>query len=182
METEYFHFYFELLLACYHLYYQKEQLLKIKFFLKLKCKYPDLFKRKFYPLSNLFINNLLKDNKKFSGCFSKDRIILLDNNKSLIYNTNNSDKKYGHWCSITRRNNIIYIFDSFGIGEMPSEIYKIYINFKIITNIYQIQHITSILCGLYSILFILYDVKNENDFINFFTSFNKNDFLKNKLI
>ena len=151
-------------------------------FFEVKSKYPDLCKKTNYPLSNLFINNLLKDNKFFKRCFSKDRIILLDNSKSLIYNTNNSDKRSGHWCSITRRDNTIYVLDSFGIGEIPLEIYRIYKNFKIITNIYQIQNIKSILCGLYSILFILYDVKNKNDFINFFTLFNKSNFLKNELI
>ena len=155
--------------------------IKIIFF-EVKTKYPDLFKRKFYPLSNIFINNLLKDNKNFSGCFSKDKIILLDNNKSLIYNLQNSNQNGSHWCSITRRNNKIFIFDSFGIGEIPSNIYKIYKDFKIITNIYQIQHISSILCGLYSILFILYDIKNKNDFINFLTLFNKSNFLKNELM
>ena len=100
----------------------------------------------------------------------------------MIYNLQNSDQNGSHWCSITRRNNTIFIFDSFGIGEIPLEIYKIYKDFKIITNIYQIQHISSILCGLYSILFILYDVKNKNDFINFLTLFNKSNFLKNELI
>ena len=145
-------------------------------FFEVKSKYPDLFKRKNYPLSNLFINDLLKDNKFFEGCFSKDRIILLDNNKSLIYNLQNSYEKGSHWCSITRKNNSIFMFDSFGIGEIPSEIYKIYKTFKIITNIYQIQDISSILCGLYSILFILYDVKNKNDFIDFLTLFNKSNF------
>ena len=155
--------------------------IKIIFF-EVKTKYPDLFKRKFYPLSNLFINDLLKDNKFFEGCFSKDKIILLDNNKSLIYNLQNSDEKGSHWCCIKRRNNTIFIFDSFGIGEIPSEIYKIYKDFKVITNIYQIQHISSILCGLYSILFILYDIKNKSDFINFLTLFNKSNFLKNELI
>ena len=100
----------------------------------------------------------------------------------MIYNTNNSDKKSGHWCSITRRNNTIYVFDSFGIGEIIPEIYKIYKKFRIITNIYRIQDITSILCGLFSVLFILYDVKNKNDFISFLTLFHKNDFIKNELI
>ena len=109
-------------------------------------------------------------------------MILLNNNKSLIYNLQNSNQRGSHWCSIIRRNNTIYVFNSFGIGEIPPIIYKIYKNFKIITNIYQIQHITSILCGLYSILFILYDIKNKNDYINFLTLFNKNDFLKNELI
>ena len=148
----------------------------------MKTKYPDLFKKINYPLSNIFINDLLKDNKNFPGCFSKDRIILLDNNKSLIYNLQNYNEKGSHWCSVTRRNNTIFIFDCYGIGECPSEIYKIYKNFKIITNIYQIQHNTSILCGLYSILFILYDVKNKNDLIIFLTLFNKSNFLKNELI
>ena len=49
-------------------------------FFEVKSKYPELFKKKNYPLSNIFINNLLKDNKYFEGCFSKDRIIVLDNN------------------------------------------------------------------------------------------------------
>ena len=100
----------------------------------------------------------------------------------MIYNTNNSNKKSGHWCSITRRNNTIYVFDSFGIGEIPLEIYNIYKNYEIVTNIYRIQDITSILCGLFSVLFILYDVKNKNDFISFLTLFHKNDFIKNELI
>ena len=107
---------------------------------------------------------------------------MINNNKSLIYNLQNHNEKGSHWCCIKRKNNTIFIFDSFGIGEIPSEIYKIYKKFKIITNIYQIQHISSILCGFYSILFILYDVKNKNDFINFLTLFNKSNFLKNELI
>ena len=100
----------------------------------------------------------------------------------MIYNLQNSNQNGSHWCSITRKNNLIFVFDSFGVGEIPSEIYKIYKKFKIITNVYQIQDISSILCGLYSILFILYDVKNKNDFINFLTLFNKLNFLKNELI
>ena len=53
-------------------------------------------------------------------------------------------------------NNNIYIFDSFGIGHIPKNIYDIYKNFDIITNIYRIQDINSNLCGLfcYIILFI----------------------------
>ena len=100
----------------------------------------------------------------------------------MIYNLQNNNENGSHWCSITRRNNTIYVFDSFGIGEIIPEIYNIYKKFRIITNIYQIQDITSILCGLFSVLFILYDVKNKNDFISFFILFHKNDFIKNELI
>ena len=35
---------------------------------------------------------------------------------------------------------------------------------------------------MFSVLFILYDVKNKNDFISFLTLFHKNDFIKNELI
>ena len=100
----------------------------------------------------------------------------------MIYNLQNSHQKGSHWCSITRRNNTIYVLDSFGMAEIPHEIYNIFKNYKIVTNIYRIQDITSILCGLFSVLFILYNVNNKNDFISFLTLFHKNDFLKNELI
>ena len=112
-----------------------EILRKIIFF-EVKSKYTDLFKRKNYPLSNFLINNLLKDNKNFEGCFSEDKIILLETNKSLICDLQNSNQNGSQWCSTTRKNNTIFIFDSFGIEEIPSEIYKIYKKFKTITNIY----------------------------------------------
>ena len=114
------------------------EFLEIEIFFEVKSKYPSLFERKNDPLSNIFINNLLKNVEQFSGVFSKDKIILLDNNKSLIYNLQISSKGGSHWCSITRRNNTIYVFDSFGIGEIIFEIYKIYKGYDIITNIYRI--------------------------------------------
>ena len=43
-------------------------------FFEVKNKYPSLFERKNYPLSNIFISNLLKNEKCFSGIFSKDQI------------------------------------------------------------------------------------------------------------
>ena len=49
---------------------------------------------------------------------------------------------------------------------------------KIITNIYRIQDINSNLCGMFCVLFILYDIKNKNDFIKFLTLFDSTDFLK----
>ena len=106
----------------------------------------------------------------------------MKNNKSLIYNTNNSDKISGHWCSLSRTNNNIFIFDSFGIGYIPNNIYKIYKNFNIITNIYRIQDINSNLCGLFSILFCLYKVNTKNRFIEFLNMFNVNEYIKNELV
>ena len=58
-------------------------------------------------------------------------------------------------------------------------IYETYKNFKIVTNIYQIQDILSISCRFFSIAFILYDIKNNNDYINFLTLFQKCNILEN---
>ena len=65
---------------------------------------------------------------------------------------------------------------------MPKNIYKIYRNYNIITNIYRIQDINNNLCGLYSVLFCLYKVDSKNKFRSFLNLFNSNDFIKNELI
>ena len=65
-------------------------------FFETKLKYAELFKRRNYPLSNISINNLLKDYKNFIGCFSKDQIQLIENNKSIIMNLQNSNQSGSH--------------------------------------------------------------------------------------
>ena len=66
-------------------------------FEEIKNKYPKLFEEKYYPLSNIFINDLLKNEKYFIGCYSKDNIPLIRNNESIITNTQNSySNKIGH--------------------------------------------------------------------------------------
>ena len=155
---------------------------KIIFFERIKNKYPELFNKKNYPLSNIFINNLFKNDKSYLSTFSKDEIPLIENNRYLIFNLQNSNEPGSHWCSLTRKNNNIYIFDSFGIGYIPKDIYVIYKKFNIITNIYRIQDINSNLCGLFSILFCLYKVDSKNKFIEFLNMFNVNDFIKNELV
>ena len=109
---------------------------KNRIFFEVKTKYLKLLERKKYPLSNIFINNLLKNFKYFEGCYSKDQIPLIENNKSIIFNLQNSDQKGSHWVALSRKNNDILIFDSFGIGDIPNKLYKIHKNYNIITNIF----------------------------------------------
>ena len=116
------------------------------------------------------------------GCFSKDQIKLIENNKSMIINLQVSNQSGSHWITLKRVNNTIFVFDSLGIGYIPVGIFKVFKNLKIITNIYRIQDISSNLCGMFCVLFILYDMKSKNNFINFLTLSNSNDFLKNELI
>ena len=127
-------------------------------------------------MSNIFINNLLENYKNFIGCYSNEQISSIEKNKGIIINLNNSYEAGSHWIALKRVNNNIFVFDSFGIGLLSVEFFKVYKNFKIVTSIYRIQDISSNLCGLFSVLFILYNVKNKNDFINFLTLFNSNDF------
>ena len=57
---------------------------KNDFFEQIKNKYPSLFKKINYPISNIFINNLLKDEESYLDTFSKDEIPLIENKKSHI--------------------------------------------------------------------------------------------------
>ena len=59
------------------------------------------------------------------------------------------------------KNDDIFVFDSFGIGDIPNKLYKIYKNYNIITNIHRIQDINSNLCGLFCVLFCLYKVDSK---------------------
>ena len=154
---------------------------KNNFFEQIRNTYPELFKKSNYPLSNIFINNLSKDEKSYLNTFSKDEIPLIENNKSLIFNLQNSNQSGSHWKALSINNKNVFIFDSFGIGHIPKNIYEIYKNF-IITNIYRIQHINSNLCGLFCVLFCLYNVNSKNKFIEFLNMFNVNDYIKNELV
>ena len=139
--------------------------------------------KKNYPLSNIVINNLLKDEKYFIGCYSKDNIPLIKNNESIIINTQNSySNKVGHWIALTRNNKNIFVFDSFGFSYIPKEINNIYKDFKIIINIFRIQDVSSQKYGMFCVLFVLYKINSKNKFIQFLTKSDKNDFLKNDVI
>ena len=152
------------------------------FFEQIRNKYPSLFKKSNYPLSNIFINNLLKNEESYLSTFSKDELTLIENNKTFIFNLQNSNQTGSHWISLSRKDNNIFIFDSFGVGHIPKNIYEIYKNFNIITNIYRIQHINSNLCGLFCVLFCLYKVNSKNKFIEFLNLFHVNDYIKNELV
>ena len=48
----------------------------------------------------------------------------------MIINLQNSNQPGSHWIALKRVNNTIFVFDSFGIGDIPVGIFKLYKNYK----------------------------------------------------
>ena len=92
-----------------------------------------------YPISNFKIYEILKNNKKYIGTFSKNNVPILKNNQSTIVNLANSYDKGSHWIGMKLVDKKLFYFDSYGIPHIPDIIRKKYPNSKIITNIYRIQ-------------------------------------------
>ena len=134
-----------------------------------------------YPMSNLKIDEILKNNVNYIGTFSKDNVPILENNQSTIVNLQKSDLQGSHWISYCKRNDKIFYFDSYAVSFIPDIIKNQYPNNKFICNIYRIQSIDCNQCGQFCILFVKSNVKNENDYNNFLLQFEKNNFLKNDI-
>ena len=121
------------------------EFLKIEIFFEVKTKYSSLFERKNYPLSNIFINNLLKNFKHFDKCYSKDQIPLIENNKSLIFNLEKSHQSGSHWSALSIKmmmfscliHLVLVIFQIIYIKFIKIiMLLQIYIEFKILIQIY----------------------------------------------
>ena len=145
---------------------------KDNFFEKLNNK--DL-----YPISNFKINEILKDDKNYTGTFSKDNVPILKNNQSSVVNLADSNESGSHWTAMKFIDNKLFYFDSYGIPFIPDIIKKQYK--KIITNIYRIQSNNSNECGKFCIMFIKANIQNESDYIKFLLQFHKNNFQKNDI-
>ena len=96
-----------------------------------------------YPMSNLKIDKILKNNENYIGTYSKDNVPILKNNQSTIINLQDSDKKGSHWVSYKKIGNKIFYFDSYGVAFINDIIKNQYPNHKFICNIYRIQSMGS---------------------------------------
>ena len=127
-------------------------------------------------MSNLKIDEILKNNVNYIGTFSKDNVPILKNNQSTIINLQDSDKKGSYWVSYKKISNKILYFDSYGVAFIPDIIKNQYLNYKFICNIYRIQSIDSNQFGRFSILFVKSYIKNNNHYNNFLLQFEKKNF------
>ena len=124
-------------------------------------------------MSNLRTDEILKLDKNYIGTYSKDNCPVLKNNQSTIINLQDSDKNGSHWVSYKKIGNKIYYFDSYAVPFVNNIIKNQYPNHKFICNIYRIQSMDSNQCGRFCILFLKSNVKNENDYNNFYYNLKK---------
>ncbi len=102
----------------------------------------------------------MKDEPNFIGVYSHDTLPLIKHpkaNTSLIINYNNQDEPGSHWVACYGKE----FYDSFGVvpsSTIQNWLRKTYHLDKgdIVYPSHQQQHITSVLCGYYCILFIKY--------------------------
>ena len=134
-----------------------------------------------YPISNLKIDEILKNNENYIRTYSKDNVPILKNNRSTIINLQDSNQIGSHWVSYKKIGKKIFSFNSYGVAFINDIIKNQYSKHKFICNIYRVQSIDSNQCGRFCILFFKSNIKNENDYNNFLLQFEKNNFLKNDI-
>jgi hypothetical protein len=143
-------------------------------------------------LTNIQIDEMLKNIKNYYGCFSKDEIrTKLKEGFYVINLQNRNDGDGTHWCILYITNHYQLWFDSYGF-ICPENIDKL-CN-KLVFSEKMVQSLDSSSCGYYVILFILnmnqYNINDRNlinkynDFINLFSKDTKLNerILKNELI
>lgn len=126
-------------------------------------------------LTNLDIEQLVKGNQHFLGCFSRDTIPKLEYKKrwSMIVNLNKSTQPGSHWVALYNNPNHKhqYYFDSFG-APPPIEIERLKLFKPIAYNVSQIQDLNSSACGYYCIAFIEW-LDDDKPYINFIYKFDQ---------
>ena len=128
------------------------------------------------------IENYLKDQKGFLGCFASDDLPSFPKKlpASLIINTHKKNQPGEHWLAIVLTKNKCFYFDSFGVPIMEETIVS-YLQQKyqkVTINNECIQHFNSTSCGLFCVAFIKH-VKSKPSFETFISKFNLFDLLQN---
>ena len=135
--------------------------------------------------SSIKIENYLKDQKGFLGCFACNDLPPFPKKfpVSMIINTDKKNQAGEHWLGLILTKSKCLYFDSFGVPIMEDIIisylqqkYK-----KVIINNECIQHTFSTSCGLFCIAFIKY-VKTKSNFETFISRFNLHNVLDNDKI
>ena len=133
--------------------------------------------------SNIEIEEKLKDQKQFLGCFPVDKIPNLRKNESIIINSDEHNEEGTHWMGLKiTSKNVCLFFDSFGEPPNINIINSLSKKFrKLVYNSTQIQSVFSSKCGEFSMQFICM-VKDRKSFYYFISKFDHTNLLANDII
>ena len=104
-----------------------------------------------HPLTNFEIQKYFKNESKFNGVYSRDKLPNKIKDGAYVINLDEYSDVGTHWVTLYLLNNDVTYFDSFGIEHIPKEIIKLINNKNIKTNIFRIQAYDSIMCGYFCI-------------------------------
>lgn len=107
-------------------------------------------------VSNVYIDDFLKEFKNYKGTFSSDNIPILYNNESVICNFSKVDEEGTHFILLFNKKDTLYYFDSLKSGYIPTDIKEYFENYNNVVDISKrIQSYFSKMCGYYCILAFL---------------------------
>ena len=131
-----------------------------------------------YSLTNFEIQNYYKNEPRFNGVFSRNKLAIKIKDGAYVINLDEYADVATHWIALScNRNEIVYL-DSFGVEHVPEEIEEFIVNKNIIANIFRVQANDSVLCGYFCIGFI--DFMPAGKKLTDYTSlFSPHDFKKN---
>ena len=116
---------------------------------------------------------------RFNGVYSRGNLPNKIKDRANVINLDEYSDIGTHWIALHVLNNNVTYFDSFGDEHIPKEIKKFIDKSLIITNIFRIQALDSVMCGYFCIGFIDFMVKSKSltDITNLFLT---NNFKKNR--
>ena len=132
-----------------------------------------------YSLTNFEIQNYYKNEPRFNGVFSRNKLTKKIKDAAYVINLDEYADVATHWIALScNRNEIVYL-DSFGVEHVPEEIEEFIVNKNIIAKIFWVQANDSVLCGYFCIGFIDFMLagKKLTDYTRLFSphDFKKND-------
>lgn len=135
-------------------------------------------------ISNIYINNILKNYANFLGVFSSDTLpdVVYDNS-GLICNLSRVGEPGTHFISIYFKNNKIYYFDSLSLDISNIYLIDYLLSFRkqIVYKRQRIQNIKSVFCGFFCMYFII-KMCYDHDYSSIFSKFKKKNLIENDKI
>ena len=113
-----------------------------------------------HPLTNFEIMEYYKNEPRFNGVYSRDRLPSVVKDGAYVVNLDEFEDSGTHWVAVfVERGSKATYFDSFGVTSLPEEIKGFLEGKNLVVNLYRVQAYDSIMCGYFCIGFINHILK-----------------------